>query len=129
MTHPTPKVISGPDEGEALSHFAASFMAELIKKGLDERAVEDISAEAVNVMINEFGGQQFYVRSKCTRGIAVRNKEIFDRFERNDASISSLSREYGLSSRAVHTIINKERDRRRAERAQDTLSQNIKDDK
>ncbi|NMG46415.1 hypothetical protein GPA22_22105 [Aromatoleum toluvorans] len=108
--------ISRKSGHEVLSHFAAMLSALLLRKGVEEKAADDISVEALDTMTKEFGGQQIYFPRDFKRQRDDRDSTIFERFQRNEASIDSLAYEYGISARQVYSIIAAERERRRRER-------------
>lgn len=101
---------------ELAASMAAVLSGCLLKHGIQEREAEEIGLFVLDEVRRVYGGQNIYFAREDKLKGAERNAEIYERWQRNELSVSDIAREYGHSLQWAYRVIRQERERRRAER-------------
>lgn len=103
--------------GSELSATMAALIGTLLRKhGIPDQKADEIALESMGEMHRMYGGSQLYFSREDSFLTAAIHDEIFDRFYRNELSVTDLALQYGFSSAWVYTIIRRTRIRRKEER-------------
>lgn len=103
--------------GSELSATMAALIGTLLRKhGIPDHKADEIALESMDEMHRMYGGSQLYFSREDSFLTAAIHDEIFDRFYRNELSVTDLALQYGFSSAWVYTIIRRTRIRRKEER-------------
>lgn len=103
--------------GSELSASMAALIGALLRKhGIQDQKADEIALEAMGEMHRMYGGSQLYFSREDSFRTAAIHDEVFDRFYRNEMSVTDLALEYGFSTAWVYTIIRKTRIKRKEKR-------------
>ena len=95
---------------ELLTDIDAHVKAFLVEFGVEPEIAEHVAINLVNHLVEHWGGQLINFPKDHIYKNAKRDAEIYDAFDGNNHA--ALSREFGVSVRAIYDIIRRTRKRR-----------------
>jgi len=102
---PNERPTSRKKGAEVIAYMSMLLEGLMTAKGLDQQLASDMALEAMDTMKKEFGGQLIYFPMDSAVNREARNEALFDKFNRNEASVEELAYEYKLTIQAVYRII------------------------
>ena len=89
---------------ELIEGMAASVASQLVLlANIPRSRAEKISEEVVDYVIDEFGGESFYIPRNVSGRAKKRNRQIYDEW-RGD-NYDELAKKYGITRQRVYAII------------------------